>query len=125
MKKQTSEQKILNALKETGPMTQAELARVTKVKGVYQLVAKMIKENKVKKDGKQILLWNPGLKWPENDKETSEAPREATVSKEVLEYLEDEYERLFEEIKERILEYSYIQNQIKKLTDKVINDNKA
>lgn len=125
MKKQTSEQKILNALKETGPMTQAELARVTKVKGVYQLVAKMVKENKVKKDGKQILLWNPGLKWPEDDKETSEAPREATVSKEVLEYLEDEYARIFEEIKARLLEYSYIQNQIKKLTDKVINDNKA
>lgn len=117
MKKQTSEQKILNALKETGPMTQAELARVTKVKGVYQLVAKMIKENKVKKDGKQILLWNPGLKWPEDDKETSEVPREATVSKEVLAYLEEERDRLTDNLEKAVYEYIYLLRQIKKLTN--------
>jgi len=117
MKKQTSEQKILNELKEKGPMTQAELLRVTKVKGVYQLVAKMVKENKVKKDGKQILLWDPGLKWPEDDEETFETAHETTVPKEVIAYLEEERDRLMSNLEKAVREYIYVLNQINKLTD--------
>jgi len=113
MKKQTSEQKILNALKEKGSMTQAELLRVTKVKGVYQLVAKMVKENKVKKDGKQILLWSPGLKWPEDDKKVSQAIHNTPI----LDYLKDERDRLMSEIEDRLNEYAYVLGRINKLTN--------
>jgi hypothetical protein len=113
MKKQTSEQKILNALKEKGPMTQAELLRVTKVKGVYQLVAKMVKENKVKKDGKQILLWDPGLKWPEDGKKVSQAIHNTPI----LDHFKNERDRLMGEIENRLSEYAYVLGQITKLTN--------
>jgi hypothetical protein len=44
MKKLTNVQKILKAL-ESGPKTQADLVRETKVKNVYQIIADLKKKN--------------------------------------------------------------------------------
>jgi hypothetical protein len=44
MKKLTNVQKILKALK-SGPKTQADLVRETKVKNVYQIIADLKKKN--------------------------------------------------------------------------------
>lgn len=113
MAKQTNEQKILNALKETGPMTQAELARVTKVKGVYQLVAKMVKEHKVAKNGKQVML----MAVDESTKIDGKKVSETVYNTPILNYLKDERDRLMSEIEDRLNEYAYVLGRITKLTN--------
>ena len=113
MAKQTNEQKILNALKETGPMTQAELARTTKVKGVYQLVAKMVKEHKVAKNGKQVMM----MAVDESTKIDGKKVSEAIYNTPILNYLKDERDRLMSEIEDRLNEYAYVLGRITKLTN--------
>lgn len=117
MKKQTSEQKILNALKETSPVTQAELARITKVKGVYQLVAKLVKEGKVLKNGKQVVLVAVDESTKIDGKKVSEAIYKPTKMKNISEHFQDERDRLVKEIEIRLNEYAYVMNQLMKLDD--------
>lgn len=113
MAKQTNEQKILNALKETGPMTQAELAKATKVKGVYQLVAKMVKEHKVAKNGKQVML----MAVDESTKIDGKKVSEIIHNMPILEYFKNERDRLMSEIENRLHEHAYVLGQIHKLTN--------
>lgn len=59
MKKLTNTQKILKAL-QSGAKTQAELARETKVKNTYQIIADLKKKNLVFTDtGKYVHLHTP------------------------------------------------------------------
>ena len=109
MAKQSNEQKVLNALSSNGPMTQAELAKLTRVKGVYQLVAKMVKEGKVFKDGKLIV---PSA----TDKLGSATPKPKTEHP-ALDFLKDERDRLMSEIEDRLNEYAYVLGRITKLTN--------
>ena len=113
MAKQTNEQKILKALTDNGPMTQAELAKLTKVKGVYQLVAKMVKEHKVAKNGKQVMLM--GI--DESTKIDGKKVSEAIYNTPILNYLKDERDRLMSEIEDRLNEYAYVLGRITKLTN--------
>ena len=113
MKKQTSEQKILNALKEKGPMTQAELLRVTKVKGVYTFVSKMVREGKLAKNGKQVML----MAVDETTKIDGKKVSQAIHSTPILDYLKDERDRLMSEIEDRLNEYAYVLGRITKLTN--------
>lgn len=113
MKKQTSEQKILNALKETGPMTQAELARVTKVKGVYTFVSKMVREGKLAKNGKQVML----MVVDETTKIDGKKVSQAIHNTPVLDHFKNERDRLMGEIETRLSEYAYVLGQITKLTN--------
>jgi hypothetical protein len=117
MKKQTSEQKILNALKEKGPMTQAELLRVTKVKGVYTFVSKMVREGKLAKNGKQVMLMAVDETTKIDGKKVSEAIYKPTKMKNISEHFQDERDRLVKEIEIRLNEYAYVMNQLMKLDD--------
>lgn len=113
MAKQTNEQKILKSLTDNGPMTQAELAKLTRVKGVYQLVSKMVKEHKVAKNGKQVMLMAVDEATKIDGKKVSEAIHNTPI----LEYFKDERDRLMSEIEVRLNEYAYVLNQINKLTN--------
>ena len=113
MAKQTNEQKILKALTDNGPMTQAELAKLTKVKGVYQLVAKMVKEHKVAKNGKQVMLM--GI--DESTKIDGKKVSEAIYNTPIFNYLKHERDRLMSEIEDRLNEYAYVLGRITKLTN--------
>jgi hypothetical protein len=117
MAKQTNEQKVLNALSSNGPMTQAELAKTTKVKGVYQLVAKMVKEHKVAKNGKQVMLMAFDESTKIDGKKVSEAIHKLKAEHPALGFLKDERDRLMSELEVRVREYIYVVNQIGKLTD--------
>jgi hypothetical protein len=55
MKKISNKYKVLMALC-SGPKTQAELVRETKVKNVYQMMSGLIKSGEVIKQDKKILL---------------------------------------------------------------------
>ena len=113
MAKQTNEQKVLKALTDNGPMTQAELAKLTKVKGVYQLVAKMVKESKVAKNGKQVML----MAVDETTKIDGKKVSQAIHNTPILDYLKDERDRLMSEIEDRLTEYAYVLGRITKLTN--------
>ncbi len=118
MKKQTSEQKILNALKEKGPMTQAELLKVTKVKGVYTFVSKMVREGKLVKNGKQVMLIAVDETTKIDGKKLSEAVySRQLINAPILDYLKDERDRLMSEIEDRLNEYAYVLGRINKLTN--------
>jgi hypothetical protein len=117
MAKQTNDQKILTAL-ENGPMTQAELAKATKIRAVYQKVAYMVKKGTVVKDGKMVKLpiaidTTDKL----NGKQVSELVHKATkrADSTLLEYFETERDRLIKEIEIRLNEYAYVMTQIDKL----------
>ena len=113
MAKQTNEQKVLKALTDNGPMTQAELAKLTKVKGVYQLVSKMVKEGKAVKNGKQVML----MAVDESTKIDGKKVSEAIYNTPILNYLKDERDRLMSEIEDRLTEYAYVLGRINKLTN--------
>lgn len=124
MKKQTNEQKVLKALKDHGPMTQAELAKTTKVKNVYQLIANMVKNGKASKDGKAISI---AVDETSNldPKKVSEAIYKPNKIKQmaVLNYLEEEVDRLQKEIdrldgitRTRLVELDYIRKHVSQLS---------
>ena len=124
MKKQTNEQKVLKALKDHGPMTQAELAKTTKVKNVYQLIANMVKSGKASKDGKAISI---AVDETSNldPKKVSEAIYKPNKIKQtaVLNYLEEEVDRLQEEIdrldgitRTRLVELDYVRKHISQIS---------
>jgi sugar-specific transcriptional regulator TrmB len=117
MKKQTNEQKVLKALTDNGPMTQAELAKLTKVKGVYQLVSKMVREGKLAKNGKQVMLMAVDETTKIDGRKVSEAIYKPTKIKNILEHFQDERDRLVKEIEIRLNEYAYVMNQLMKLDD--------
>jgi predicted transcriptional regulator len=74
MKKLTNVQKILKALK-SGPKTQADLVRETKVKNVYQIISDLKKKKLVFMDtGKCVNL----MKVPIAVDETTQGKRRAT-----------------------------------------------
>jgi len=124
MKKQTNEQKVLKALKDHGSMTQAELAKTTKVKNVYQLIANMVKNGKVRKDDKAISI---AVDETSNldPKKVSEAIYKPNKIKQmaVLNYLEEEVDRLQKEIdrldgitRTRLVELDYIRKHVSQLS---------
>ena len=113
MAKQSNEQKVLNALSSNGPMTQAELAKLTRVKGVYQLVSKMVKEGKVAKNGKQVMR----VAVDESTKIDGKKVSEAIYNTPILEYFKKERDRLMSEIENRLHEHAYVLGQIHKLTN--------
>ena len=107
MKKQTNEQKVLKALKDHGPLTQAELAKTAKVKNVYQLVAGMVKSGRVRKENNQVVL---------NDTLGSAPKPEPKATHSLLDFLRDEKERLQDEISVRVHEYAYVDYQLSLLS---------
>lgn len=117
MKKQTNDQKILKAL-ENGPMTQAELAKATKIRAVYQRVAYMAKKGLVIREGKMVKLPVAIDTTSKLDgKQMSEAVYKSTKRPDstLLEYFETESDRLIKEIEVRLNEYAYVMTQIDKL----------
>jgi len=116
MKKQTNEQKVLKALKDHGSMTQAELAKTTKVKNVYQLIANMVKNGKVRKDDKAISIAvdeTSNLDPKKVSKTIYEASKKPHPA---LKYFDEERERLADVIDVRLQEYMYVAEQIKILS---------
>jgi hypothetical protein len=117
MKKQTNDQKILKAL-ENGPMTQAELAKATKIRTVYQKVAYMVKKGTLVKEGKMVKLPVAIDTTDKLDgKQVSEAVYKSTKRSDstLLEYFETESDRIVREIEIRLNEYAYVMTQIDKL----------
>ena len=115
MKKQTNESKILKALKTHGAMTQATLAKIARVKNVYQLVRRLIDEGKVRMldDSKNITLSHATTEPAPKPK----APTPGFVDSTLLEYFEVEQNRIAKEIEVKLHEYTYVTSQIKKLSD--------
>jgi predicted transcriptional regulator len=117
MAKQTNDQKILKAL-ENGPMTQAELAKATKIRTVYQKVAYMVKKGTVVKDGKMVKLPIAIDTADKVDgKQMSEMVHKATkrADSTLLEYFKSESQRVIDEIETRLVWHSYIMSQLDKL----------
>jgi hypothetical protein len=117
MAKQTNDQKILKAL-ENGPMTQAELAKATKIRTVYQKIAYMAKKGTVVRDGKMVKLpIAVDITDKVDGKQMSELVHKATkrADSTLLEYFETERDRLIKEIEIRLNEYAYVLTQIDKL----------
>jgi len=117
MKKQTNDQRILKAL-ENGPMTQAELAKATKVNAVYQRVAYMVKKGTLVKEGRMVKLPVAIDTTDKLDgKKMSEAVYKSTKRPDstLLEYFETESDRIIKEIEIRLHEYAYVMTQLDKL----------
>lgn len=117
MKKQTNERKVLKALETHGAMTQATLAKIAKIKNVYQLVRRLIDEGKVSMlDGSKEIALNHTATEP-TPKPKPKAPTPGFVDSTLLEYFEVEHARLTKEIEIKLHEYAYVTSQIKKLSD--------
>ena len=119
MKKMTNTQKILKALK-SGPKTQADLMRETKVKNVYQIVSDLRKKKIVLMDNaKCINLIKFPVAYDRTDKvdakQTSELVHEASKPKVVpnehvdrIAMLKDEIDNINDGIRALMMTRSYL-----------------
>ena len=130
MKKLTNTQKILAALK-SGPKTQADLVRETKVKNVYQIIAGLKKKKLVFMDtGKGVNLMKVPIAVDKTDKVSAEQ-LSATLSKpesEIRRVLQEREERLKREALSKVYKFdgkivldrvSFIQHEIDNINDGV------
>lgn len=108
MKKLTNVQKILKALK-SGPKTQVELMRDTRVKNVYQIIADLKKKNIVFTDtGKYVHLHTPKETALINTK-PSEVPKPES---EIIKTLKGEVENIQDGIRSLMMARSYLLRRI-------------
>jgi len=127
MKKQTNERKILNVLNTHGSMTQAELSKTAKVKGIYPLINRLAKKGAVVKNNGTVslpvVIDTTEKIDPKKVSETvykntkPKAPAPGFVDSTLLEYFEVEHDRITKEIEVKLHEYAYVTSQIKKLSD--------
>ncbi len=113
MKKLTNVQKILKALK-SGPKTQADLVRETKVKNVYQIIAGLKKKKLVFMDtGKYVHLHTPKETESLNAK-SSEQPGAALPKpeSEIIKTLRGEVENIQDGIRSLMVARSYLLRRI-------------
>jgi hypothetical protein len=114
MKKLTNVQKILKALK-SGPKTQADLMRETKVKNVYQIIADLKKKKLVFLDaGKCVNLMKVPVAIDETTKVSAEQ-LSATLSKpesEIITTLRGEVENIQDGIRSLMMARSYLLRRI-------------
>ena len=73
----------------------------------------MVKEHKVAKNGKQVML----MAVDESTKIDGKKVSEAIHNTPILEYFKDERDRLMSEIENRLNEYAYVIGRIHKLTN--------
>lgn len=108
MKKITNVQKILKALK-SGPKTQAELMRQTKVKNVYQIISDLKKENLVFMDtNRYVHLHTPEETALINTK-PSEVPKPES---EIITTLRGEIENIQDGIRSLMITRTYLLRRI-------------
>jgi hypothetical protein len=108
MKAITNTQKILKALK-SGPKTQVELMRDTRVKNVYQIIADLKKKNIVFTDtGKYVHLHTPKETGLINTK-PSEVPKPES---EIIKTLRGEVENIQDGIRSLMMARSYLLRRI-------------
>lgn len=120
MKKQTNERKVLNALNTYGSMTQAELSKITKVKGIYQIINRLTEKGAVvKNNGTVSLPVAVDTTEKVDPKKVSEMVYKNTrpVDSTLLEYFQVEHGRLIAEIEARLHEYAYVETQLAKLSN--------
>lgn len=114
MKKQTNESKIIKALK-SGPKTQAELMRQTKVKNVYQVVSDLKAKGTVFMDtAKCVNLVKVPVVVDETTKVSSEQLK-ATLPKpesDIIKMLKSEVENIQDGIRSLMVTRSYLLRRI-------------
>ena len=114
MKKMTNTQKILKALK-SGPKTQADLMRETKVKNVYQIVSDLRKKKIVLMDNaKCINLIKLPIAVDRTDKVTAK-DLQAVLPKpepEIIKTLRDEVENIQDGIRSLMITRTYLLRRI-------------
>jgi hypothetical protein len=121
MKKLTNVQKILKALK-SGPKTQADLMRETKVKNVYQIISDLKKKKLVFMDtGKCVNLMKVPVAVDETDKVSAKEvsnvvgrsnPQWPWPSNRVIQMLETEIKNIDDGIRSLEITKSYLQRRI-------------
>jgi len=102
MKKTTNTQKILKDLR-SGPKTQADLIRETKVKNVYQIVSDLVKKGLVSKVNGVVTLNKPKL--PIAIDETKVVPNEHVDR---IAMLKDEIDNINDGIRALMMTRSYL-----------------
>ena len=114
MKKMTNTQKILKALK-SGPKTQADLMRETKVKNVYQVIADLKKKKLVFMDTAKCVNLRPiPIAVDETDKVTAK-DLQAVLPKpepEIIKTLRDEVENIQDGIRSLMITRTYLLRRI-------------
>ena len=115
MAKLTNAQKILKALK-SGSTTQADLARQTKVKNTYQIVADLVKKGLVSKVNGIVILNKSKLPIAidKTDKVTAKDVQ-ATLPKpepEIIKTLRDEVENIQDGIRSLMITRTYLLRRI-------------
>jgi hypothetical protein len=112
--KLTNVQKILKAL-QSGPKTQADLVRETKVKNVYQIISDLKKKKLVFMDtGKCVNLMKVPIAVDKTDKVSAEQLR-ATLPKpesEIIKTLRGEVENIQDGIRSLMMARSYLLRRI-------------
>ena len=112
--KLTNVQKILKAL-QSGPKTQADLVRETKVKNVYQIISDLKKKKLVFMDtGKGVNLMKVPIAVDKTDKVSAEQLR-ATLPKpesEIIKTLRGEVENIQDGIRSLMMARSYLLRRI-------------
>ena len=112
--KLTNVQKILKAL-QSGPKTQADLVRETKVKNVYQIISDLKKKKLVFMDtGKGVNLMKVPIAVDKTDKVSAEQLR-ATLPKpesEIIKTLRGEVENIQDGIRSLMITRSYLLRRI-------------
>ena len=109
MKAITNTQKILKVLLKSGPKTQADLMRETKVKNVYQIISDLKKKKLVFMDtGKYVHLHTPKETALINIK-PSEVPKPES---EIIKTLRGEVENIQDGIRSLMMARSYLLRRI-------------
>jgi len=108
MKKLTNVQKILKIL-QSGPKTQADLVRETKIKNVYQIVADLVKKGLVSKVNGIVILNRPRLR-PTVDETAKVAVKDEKPS--LVQMLEDEITSITDGIRSLMVARSYLLRRI-------------
>ena len=113
MKKLTNVQKILKALK-SGPKTQADLMRETKVKNTYQIISDAVKKGLITKENGLVKLNGLPVAVDKTDKVSAEQLR-ATLPKpesEIIKTLRGEVENIQDGIRSLMMARSYLLRRI-------------
>jgi hypothetical protein len=115
MKKLTNVQKILKAL-ESGPKTQADLVRETKVKNVYQMIIAGLKKKKLvfMDTGKGVNLMKVPIAVDKTDKVSAEQLGAALPKpeSEIITTLRGEVENIQDGIRSLMMARSYLLRRI-------------
>jgi ribosomal protein S20 len=117
MKKLTNVQKVLNAL-QSGPKTQANLVRETKVKNVYQIISDAVKKGLLTKENGLVKLNGLPVAIDKTTKVSAEQMKAALPKPEpeIIKTLRGEVENIQDGIRSLMMARSYLFRRIEEET---------